>query len=274
MTAPTATAAGATQSVSRTIHAERVLLLGWGRALLLQFAHPLVAQGIVDHSGFLRSRRGRWGRLRRTLDAMLILTYGTPEQAAAVADGINAIHDRVNGHAVLPPPAQSATPYSAHDPALLAWVHATLLDSFLLAYELYVAPLSAADKDRYCAESAGIEPMLGIPDGHLPRSTRALAAYMDGMLTGGELVVTDGARRLAAELFRPVPRIAAPLMWLARLPSVGLLPARIRQDYGYAWSPGRETAFRISVRVIRVMLRITPGRLRYWPPARRRRDTG
>ena len=270
MTAPSATA-GATQSVGRRIHAERALLLGWGRALLLQFAHPLVAQGIVDHSAFLRSRRGRWGRLRRTLDAMLMLTYGTPEEAAAIAHGINAIHDRVNGHVVLPSPSGAVTAYSAHDPPLLAWVHATLLDSFLLAYELYVAPLSAADKDRYCAESAGIEPILGIPDGYLPRSTRDLSAYMDGMLGSGQLLVTDGARRLATELFRPVPRIAAPLMWLARLPSVGLLPARIREDYGYVWSPGREAALRTSVQVIRVLLRILPGCLRYWPVARRPR---
>jgi len=273
MTAPSATV-GATQSVSRTIHAERVLLLGWGRALLLQFAHPLVAQGIIEHSAFLRSRRGRWGRLRRTLDAMLALTYGTPDEAAAVAHGINAIHDRVHGAAVLPSPTRSVMPYSAHDPALLAWVHATLLDSFLLAYELYVAPLSAAAKDRYCAESAGIEPMLGIPDGRLPRSMRALAAYMDEMITGDELVVTDGARRLATELLRPVPRIALPLMWIVRLPSIGLLPARIRRDYGYAWSPGREAALRTSARVIRVLLRLTPGGLRHWPAARRRRDTG
>jgi uncharacterized protein (DUF2236 family) len=267
MTGPAATVASATRSVSRMIHAERVLLLGWGRALLLQFAHPLVAQGIVDHSDFLRSRRGRWGRLRRTLDAMLTLTYGTSEEAAAVARGINAIHDRVNGHAVLPAPARTVTPYSAHDPALLAWVHATLVESFLMAYELYVAPLSAAAKDRYCEESAGIEPMLGIPEGRLPRSTHALATYMDGMLRGGELVITDGARRLAAELFMPAPRIAWPFMWLVRLPAVGLLPERIRGDYGYSWSPRREAALRASARVIRALLRITPARLRCWRPA-------
>ena len=256
-----------TPSVSQTIHAERVLLLGWGRAMLLQFAHPLVAQGIADHSGFLRSRRGRWGRLRRTLDAMLTLTYGTPEQAAAVARGINTIHDRVNGRAVLPAPA-GATPYSAHDPALLAWVHVTLVDSFLLAYELYVAPLSPEDKDRYCAESAGIEPMLGIPDGRLPRSTRALTEYMDGMLASGALVVTDSAKRLAAELLTPVPRVALPLMWVARLPTVGLLPAEIRTAYGYCWSPRCESAMRASGWLIRTLLRVAPSRLRHWRPAR------
>jgi uncharacterized protein (DUF2236 family) len=198
---------------------------------------------------------------------MLTLTYGTPEEAGTVARGINAIHDRVNGHAVLPAPG-GVTSYSAHDPALLVWVHATLVESFLLAYELYVGPLDAGERDRYCAESAGIEPLLGIPDGRLPRSTRALAEYMDGMLGSGELVVTEDARRLAAELLTPVPRVALPLMWLARLPSVGLLPVSIRTAYGFQWSPRRESMLQTSARLIRLALKITPARLRHWRPAR------
>jgi uncharacterized protein (DUF2236 family) len=247
--------------ISQTIHAERVLLLGWGRALLLQFAHPAVAQGIVDHSEFLRDRRARWTRLRRTLDAMLALTYGASAQADAVTRGINAIHDRVQGRV-------GGAPYSAHDPALLEWVHATLVESFLLAYELYVAPLSAADRDRYCAETAGIEPRLGIPDGQLPRRMDELGRYMRGMLEGPELTITEPARRLAAELFRPVPRAMLPAMWLARLPAVGLLPARLRAEYGFAWSPRHALALRVSARGIRGALWFLPRSMRHWKVAR------
>src|SRR2546428_3358008 len=113
------------------LHREVVLLDGWGRAILLQLAHPLVAQGVADHSGFATQRRGHVKRLKRTLRAMLALTFGTPEEAEKAAAGINRIHDRVHGRL-----AQAAgafapgTPYSAHDPALLAWVHVTLIDSF------------------------------------------------------------------------------------------------------------------------------------------------
>jgi uncharacterized protein (DUF2236 family) len=248
--------------ISQTIHAERVLLLGWGRALLLQFAHPAVAQGIVDHSEFLRDRRARWTRLRRTLDAMLTLTYGAPAQADAVARGINAVHDRVHGRV-------GGAPYSAHDPALLGWVHATLVESFLLAYELYVAPLSPADRDRYCAETAEIEPRLGIPEGRLPRRMDELNRYMRTMLDGPELTITEPARRLAAELFRPVPRVMLPAMWLARLPAVGLLPARLRSEYGFAWSPRHALALRVSARGIRGALSFLPRSLRHWSAARR-----
>jgi uncharacterized protein (DUF2236 family) len=143
-------------------------------------------------------------------------------------------------------------------------VHATLVDSFMLTYELYVAPLTPAEKDQYCAESAGIEPLLGIPEGFLPRSTRALERYMQAMLTGPNLAVNEAARRLARELLTPVPRIAFPLMLLARLPAVGLLPARLRADYGLGWSTRHETVLGTSARVIRALIRITPRRIRHW----------
>jgi uncharacterized protein (DUF2236 family) len=250
--------------VSRKIHAERVLLLGWGRALLLQFAHPLVAQGIAEHSGFLRHRRGRWSRLRRTLDAMLVLTFGTPDEAAAVARGINAIHDRVHGPIASPLAAAPARTYSAHDPELLRWVHATLVDSFMRTYELYVAPLSAAEKEEYCTESAGIEPLLGIPPGFLPRSMRELECYMQAMLVGPGLMVSEPARRLARELLTPVPWIALPLVALARLPTVGLLPEKLRAEYGLAWSTRHEAVLGVSARAIRMLLRVIPLPIRQW----------
>ena len=40
------------QPISWTIHREVVLLFGWGRAILMQFAHPLVACGVAEHSAF------------------------------------------------------------------------------------------------------------------------------------------------------------------------------------------------------------------------------
>jgi len=254
--------------VSRKIHAERILLLGWGRALLLQFAHPLVAQGIAEHSGFLRHRRGRWSRLRRTLDAMLILTFGTPDEAAGVARGINAIHDRVHGPIAFPLAGRPAPAYSAHDPELLRWVHATLVDSFILTYELYVAPLTPEEKEQYCAESAGIEPLLGIPPGFLPRSMGALEGYMQSMLAGPDLVVSDFARRLARELLTPVPGIALPLMALALLPTVGLLPAGLRAEYGLAWSTRHEAALGASASGMRMLLRVMPRSIRHWRMSR------
>ena len=248
-----------------------MLLAGWGRAILLQLAHPMVARGVAEHSGFTTDRWGRVRRLHRTLGAMLALTFGSPEDAAAAAGRINAIHDRVHGrldHAAGGAPA--GTPYSAHDPALLAWVHATLLDSFLGAYRLFVGPLAPGDADRYCLESSGIEARLGIPAGRLPRSEAELGAYLDAMLGGGALEVTDTARALAREVLAPpAPRVLRPALWLAALPAVGLLPPSIRAGYGLPWDARRARALALVAAVSRRGLPLVPGPLRYWATARR-----
>jgi uncharacterized protein (DUF2236 family) len=246
-----------------------VVLLGWTRAVLLQFAHPLIAAGVAEHSGFARRRRGRVRRLRHTVDAMLALCFGTDEAMHRAARGINAVHDRVNG--ALPAasgPFPAGRRYSAHDPDLLRWVHATLLDSLPLTYERFVGPLTAAEKDAYCAEASGIEPLLGIPPGYLPRSTAELRAYLDGMYAGGEIAVGDTARALAGDLLAPPARPLAPLNALAHLPAIGLLPPAMREAYGFPWGPGREALLGGTAGAVRALLGVTPPALRHWPAAR------
>jgi uncharacterized protein (DUF2236 family) len=263
----------AAPSIGWRLQREIVLLVAWGPAILMQLAHPLVAQGIADHSGFRTQRHGRVRRLYGTIDAMLQISFGTEAQARAVLARINGIHDRVNGHlsgAAGPFPA--GTPYTAHDPALLAWVHATLLDMNLRVYERYVGPLSEEDKDRYCAEATAIEAPLGIPAGRLPRSFAELGRYMDAMLAGGAIAVTDNARMLARDVLHPpAPRLAAPALSLVRLQTVGLLPPGIREDYGFPWSARRERLLGVSTGLARTVLRVTPPIIRHWPAARRAR---
>ena len=152
-------------SVAQKINREvAALLLGWGRAILLQLAHPLVAAGVADHSSFSAAPGTRLHRLRKTLEAMIALSFGTPEEVERAAAGVNLIHDRVHGqlHDTTSRFSQG-TPYSAHDPDLLAWVHITLVDSFLITYELYVGPRSAEQKDQYCAQASSIGPCWVFP---------------------------------------------------------------------------------------------------------------
>jgi len=257
--------------MSRTIHRERVLLAGWGRAILLQLAHPMVARGVAEHSAFTTEPWGWSRRLHRTLHAMLALTFGSEEEAAAAGARINAIHDRVHGRLDRPAGgAPAGAPYSAHDPALLAWVHATLLDSFLLAYRRFVGPLGPADADRYCEEGSGVEPRLGIPAGSLPRTEAALRAYLESTLASGAIEVTDEARALAHQVLAPpVPRPLRPIFRLAALPAVGLLPPAIRKGYGLPWSAGRQRLLAGLAAVSRGSLPLLPPPLRYWAAARR-----
>ena len=90
------------------VNGERVAILGWGRAILLQLAHPLVAAGVHEHSRFRGSLVAPVARLHGTIRAMLAFSFGSQEQAAQAAAIINGIHDRVHGrlpHAAGPFPA-------------------------------------------------------------------------------------------------------------------------------------------------------------------------
>src|SRR5918996_1999556 len=107
------------------VNSERVVLLGWSPAILMQLAHPLIAAGVLQHSTFHGGAFAAVARLHHTVSAMLSLTFGDQERRAAALSGIKAIHRRVHG--TLPVSAglfPAGTAYSAEDPALLLWVHA------------------------------------------------------------------------------------------------------------------------------------------------------
>ncbi|HET7769808.1 MAG TPA: oxygenase MpaB family protein [Chloroflexota bacterium] len=263
------------ESVAWTINREIVLLLGWGRAVLLQLAHPLVAAGVAHHSIFVKDPSQRRRRLLQTIDAMLALTFGTGDEVHRAAAGINAIHDRVHGQLDHTAGAfEAGTSYSAHDPELLRWVHATLMDSFPLTHRLFVGPLSDEDVERYYREASGLEPLLGVPDGFFPRSRGALSHYMAEMHARGAIRVGPDARRLAHDLLTPtlpwqMGRLLAPILWLARLPAIGLLPPEVRADYGLRWTRADALGLRLISAASRSIVPLLPSVLRHWPVARR-----
>lgn len=261
-------------SPGQRIQREIVLLLAWAPAILLQLAHPLVAQGVSEHSAFQTQRWGRLRRLHTTIDAMLALSFGTAAESRAAAARINAIHDRVHGRLAEGGGRFAAgTPYSAHDPVLLAWVHATLLTMNLEVYRRYVGDLSPEEQDRYCLESSVMESHLGIPEGRLPRSVAELRGYVETMLASGEIAVTGTARQVGwAIVYPPALFPARPLLWLLRLPAIGLLPPAIREAYAFPWRPLDEVNLRRSAWFTRhLLLPLTPSFLRHWRAAQHRR---
>lgn len=253
--------------VARKINREVVTVVGWVPAMLMQFAHPLVAAGVAEHSAFRARPGARFDRLRSTVQSMLALTFGSPEEVARAAARINGIHTRVNGE--LREDAGSiprGTRYSARDPGLLRWVHATLMHALPRTYELYVGPLTKAEKDTFCRDGALRSPLLGIPDGYLPDSAEGIDRYIDEMLASGQIAVSETARTLAEEVLNPPhPPLSGPLLKLLRLPPIGLLPETIRRAYGFRWERRHELALQSSVAATRGLLRLSPPMVRYWP---------
>ena len=238
----------------------------------MQLAHPLIAAGVANHSSFRGGLRSGVKRLASTVRAMLALSFGSEDEAIEAAAGINCIHDRISGELGEPAGAFSASSrYSAHDPELLRWVHATLLDSILLTYEQLVAPLTADQRDRYCAEAAIMEPLLDIPAGQLPRDLAALQAYVAQTVANGNLAVSDRSRGLArAILFPPGWRLLWPIFRPVQLLTIGLLPRAIREGYGFAWTARDARSLARWISTLRRLRRVTPRFMREWPASRRR----
>jgi len=254
-------------SITWKVNREMIVVSGWGRAILLQLAHPAVAAGVHHHSSFRGSLRASVRRLQSTVAAMLSLTFGDTEQMITAAAGINTIHDRVRGH--VPSTHGAGEPYSAHDPDLQRWVHATLLESIPLTYELLVGPLIPQDRDRYCLEATIMEPLLGMPAGWLPRDSAQLDTYMREMLASGRIVVTDTSRSLArAVLYPPRWYMVWPAFRAMQVLTIGSLPPSIRQAYGFAWRARDVRAFARWTALLRTSLRLLPPIARVWPAAR------
>jgi uncharacterized protein (DUF2236 family) len=253
-------------SVTWKVNREMIVVAGWGRAILLQLAHPAVAAGVHDHSTFRGSLRASVLRLHSTVKAMLSITFGDTEQMITAAAGINTIHDRVRGRIG----GERGEAYSAHDSDLQRWVHATMLDSIPLTYELLVGPLTPQQRDQYCTEAAIMEPLLGMPPGTLPLQSAQLDSYMHDMIDSGRIVVTDTSRALARSVLYPPHWY---LLWPAFRPmqllTIGLLPPSIRQAYGFQWHARDARAFARWVTAIRASLAVLPSFAREWPIAKR-----
>jgi uncharacterized protein (DUF2236 family) len=247
-------------SVAWRVNREAALLLGGGRALLMQVAHPKVAAGVAEHSDF---QRDPLARLNRTLELSLALSFGSREQVRSAARQINRVHERVAGDG-----------YSALDPDLLLWVHATLVDSAILTYRTFVGRLTDAETEAYYQEAKPIGALLGIPRDRYPPRHSDFQAYLERMLAGPVRPDATG-RRLAAAVLRPPIRMLPPFLFApAEVITTGLLPERLREAYGLPWGRASRALFRAARLTVPRLVAATPDRLRVVPLARQAERRG
>lgn len=241
---------------------EAMLLLGAGpRALLLQIAHPQVAAGVAEHSDF---RTDPWRRLDGTLRSYLRIIYGSTAAAREEIRRLNALHRGIRGRG-----------YSARDPELSLWVHATLVDSTVVVNRAWDGPVSRDQAARFYEETKPIALAFGVPDALLPADLSAFETYLDEQVApDGPVRVGPVARELAAAILHPpLPGVLARTGLHPRLydwtlwPSIGLLPPAIRDGYGLAWGPLERAVARWLVTAWRAWNPLLPVSFRQMPQA-------
>jgi uncharacterized protein (DUF2236 family) len=246
---------------------EPLLMLGAGRALLMQAAHPLVAQGAIDHSAYAVDP---FGRLERTIEWVTLVSFGTTEEAVAASARVLRVHRRISGE--LPEEhaterVRAGTEYSAANEALLRWVHASFVDAMLTAHEALIGDLTDADRDGFVREWDAVAGMMRVPRRLLWRDAASMRAYVHRQVTRGPALPGPGSRRVARTVLHPPVKspLLRPGMEALAFISIGLLPVVVRRAYGFAWSPAHTAAHRTLLLSLRSMHSLLPRRLRVSP---------
>lgn len=239
-------------SVTWQIYREPIIVLGGVRALLLQVAHPAVADGVARFSNF---KTDPFGRGYRTFAAMATIYFGSKTQAEQTAQRLWRIHSAIRGDI----PGR----YSANDPELLLWVLATLTDTTLRVYEQMPASGMLTDwQRRFYEESKIAARLLGIPDEVYPPDLHAFESYFKTMLEGDLL----GSNPVCGEVAQTIVRHPRAPKKLAGLLAAGWLPADLCKRLGIKTGNDPEKKLALWLRRVVWAYALIPKSLR-WAPA-------
>ena len=143
--------------------------------------------------------------------------------------------------------------YSAGDPELMLWVHATLVEASLSAYQRFERSLSPEEQEGYYQQMAVVAQLFGTPAAVLPSSLAEFRDYFDAQLATDTIAVTQTAKEIAAVILEaPLP---APMRMFApahRLATAAQLPPRLRSEYGLRCRPLHVLALALAARSLKL----------------------
>jgi uncharacterized protein (DUF2236 family) len=246
------------------------MMLGGGRALILQVAHPTVAAGVGQFSDYATAP---WKRLVGTLDLYLRVIYGGRDETAAEAgERLRALHRKIKGV------DGDGRRFHALEPAAFHWVHATLVDSMVEMNERFGTPLTGLERELFYEEMCEVATLYGLRERDMPPDWTAFRTYFDDMVAT-ELRDSETLQTVIEMVFRPAKPPALPVpdqLWglaswpgaeLVRLATVGTLPPDLRRRLGLRWGVDSRLALRAHQEAIRRLFPLLPDRLRLMPPA-------
>lgn len=216
------------------------ILLGGTEALLLQLAHPSVAAGVADHSDFEEDLPGR---LIRTLAIPARIAFADAAGRAQALDELAAAHQGVAGRRA------DGVAYSAADPDLVTWVHATLVEAALAVDAVFLHWLDAAQRANLVADMQAMGKLYGVREESLPREPGRLRLWVHEQAS--RLEVSDVARDLARVVLHPplAPtwgrvggQVEPAAHRLLGAVTLRLLPEAVRSAYGLPLPTRRDRA--------------------------------
>ncbi len=232
-------------SISWRVIGDVSVFVGGIRALLIQAAHPEVVAGVEDHS---RYRDDPLGRLSRTSFYVTTATYGAMPEVKEAIDKVRSAHGGVSGT------SHRGRPYSASTPELAAWVHNTLTDSFLEAYQRFGGRLTVGEADRFVTEQTRVGELLGADP--LPTTAADLRAWITGH---PGLAPSPGMRNAIGFLRRPpIPPAQRAGYQVLMNGAVTIIPRELASVLGVVAVPGARVAGTALILGLRRVMKNSP----------------
>jgi uncharacterized protein (DUF2236 family) len=161
------------ESAVWAVHGNLATLVGGVRSLLVQALHPAAVTGVDEHSTY---REDPLGRLAGTTRWLTVTTFGSRAAAERECARVRGMHRRVRGTYTGADGVEH--PYRAGDEDLLAWVHASFTQSFLVSHQVFGGAIPGGP-DVYVREWAKAGELVGVthPPCSVAELTSAIAGY-------------------------------------------------------------------------------------------------
>ena len=232
-------------SISWRVIGDVSVFIGGIRALLIQAAHPEVVAGVDEHS---RYRDDPLGRLSRTSFYVTSATFGAMPEVKEAVDLVNSAHQGVSGT------SHRGQAYSASTPDLAAWVHNSLTDSFLEAYQRFGGRLSPAHADQFVVEQSRVGEMLGASP--LPTTAGELGEW----ITGHPALAPSPGMRAAVRFLQnpPIPAAQKAGYQILMNGAITTIPREITSVLGLTPMPGAKVSSTGMVLGLRRIMKNSP----------------
>jgi uncharacterized protein (DUF2236 family) len=235
----------------------------------MQNMHPQLGAAVTEHSIFFTERIPRLFRSLYPIGGVVFDGDRAPETAAEVRD----YHIPIKGV------DEQGRRYSALNPDVFYWAHATFFMGTIRTAEYFGNGLTEAEKRQLFDEHITWFAMYGMSMRPVPATWAEFEAYWDRMCRD-VLENTDAARAVLDLSAMPKPPTAQWIpdwLWLSYLRvtgpfavwlTVGLYDLPVRELMGYRWSARDERLHFLFGRAVSLAFRCLPRRRRMHPRAR------
>jgi uncharacterized protein (DUF2236 family) len=235
----------------------------------LQNMHPQLGAAVEQHSRFFEER---WQRLFRSTYPIGGVIYDQ-DRAAQTAREVRDYHLTVKGV------DRRGKHYSALNPDVYFWAHATFVMSTVVVAEYFGRPMTRGEKEQIYAEGVQWYAMYGLSMRPVPPDWPSFEAYFERMcrdvleVNKAALDVLDitAIAKLPQLRWLPDPLWAAvrwPVTRLSLWQTAGVFPPVIRDKLGLRWTARDEALLRLLGRGVAAGWTLVPFDRRMHPRAR------